>query len=187
MLIDILMELNYEEDKSISGVPDKSTHIWLGLAMRICFNMFLDIQLELRFRHCFMLVLSQDSVPGPILCNFLINDVVLFIKEVTLYNYADDNTLSYFSNAMLDLVRILEKETNVALTWLDRNEMIANPDKFNALLVRKDGENTTGQNISFQGHAIQSEETVKLLGVTLDNKLNLIHIYQTFVKKLRHN
>ena len=41
-----------------------------------------------------------------------------------------------------------------------------------ALLVRKDRENTTGQNISFQGHAIKSEETVKLLGVTLDNKLN---------------
>ena len=75
---------------------------------------------------------------------------------------------------MPDLVRVLENETNVAffLTWLDRNEMIANPDKFHALLVRKDRENTAGQNISFQGHAIKSEETVKLLGVTLDNKLN---------------
>ena len=73
---------------------------------------------------------------------------------------------------MPDLVRVLENETNVALTWLDRNEMIANPDKFHALLVRKDRENTTGQNISLQDHAIKSEATVKLLGVTLDNKLN---------------
>ena len=73
---------------------------------------------------------------------------------------------------MPDLVRVLENETNFALTWLDQNEMIANPDKFHALLVRKDRENTAGQNISFQGHAIKSEETVKLLGVTLDNKLN---------------
>ena len=31
---------------------------------------------------------------------------------------------------------------------------------------------TTGQNISFQGHAIKLEDTVKLLGVTLDNELN---------------
>ena len=50
--------------------------------------------------------------------------------------------------------------------------MIANPNKFHALLVRKDRENTAGQNISFQGHAIKSEETVKVLGVTLDNRLN---------------
>ena len=50
--------------------------------------------------------------------------------------------------------------------------MIANTDEFHALLVRKDRENTTGQNISFQGHAIKSEETVKLLGVTLDNEFN---------------
>ena len=114
----------------------------------------------------------QGSVLGPILSNFFINDLFLFIKQATLHNYADDNTLSYFSKTMPDLVRVLENETNVALTWLDRNEMIANPDKFHALLVRKDRENTAGQNISFQGHAIKSEETVKLLGVTLDNKLN---------------
>ena len=40
------------------------------------------------------------------------------------------------------------------------------------MLVRKDRGNTSGQNISFQGHNIKSEETVKLLGVTLDNKLS---------------
>ena len=73
---------------------------------------------------------------------------------------------------MANLVRVLKNETNVALTWLDRNKMIANPDKFHALLVRKDRDDTTGQNITFQGHTIKSEETVNILGVTLDNKLN---------------
>ena len=45
-----------------------------------------------------------------------------------------------FSKTMPDLVRLLENEINVALTWLDRNEMVANPDKFHALLARKDRE-----------------------------------------------
>ena len=125
----------------------------------------------------------QGSVLGPILFNFFINDLFLFIMQATLHNYADDNTLSYFSKTMPDLVRVLENETNVALTWLDRNEMIANPDKCHALLVRKDGENTTGQNISLQDHAIKSEETVKLLGVTLDNKLNFDTHISNFCKK----
>ena len=50
--------------------------------------------------------------------------------------------------------------------------MIANPKKFHALFVKKDQTNTSGINFNFQGHSIKSEETVKLLGVTLDYKLN---------------
>ena len=50
--------------------------------------------------------------------------------------------------------------------------MIANPKKFHALFVKEDQTNTCGINLDFQGHSIKSEETVKLLGVTLDYKLN---------------
>ena len=92
----------------------------------------------------------QGSVLGPVLFNFFINDLFLFIKQATLHNYADDNTLSYFSKTMPELVRVLERESNAALTWLEQNEMIANPDKFHALLVRKDRKDASGQNISFQ-------------------------------------
>ena len=36
----------------------------------------------------------QGSILGPSLFNVFINDMRMFIKECTLYNYADDNSLS---------------------------------------------------------------------------------------------
>ena len=114
----------------------------------------------------------QGSVLGPILFNFYISDLFLFIKQAALHNYTDDNTLAYFSKSMPDLVNTLEKETGVALSWLKKNEMIANPEKFQAILLRKNQTNTSGEEINIYGKMIKSEETVKLLGVTLDYRLD---------------
>ena len=72
---------------------------------------------------------------------------------------------------------MLEKEACVALTWLDRNEMIANPEKFHAVLVKKDRTETPGHSISIGKKTIESEAWVKLLGVNLDHQLNFdLHI-----------
>ena len=114
----------------------------------------------------------QGSVLGPILFNVYINDLFLFIKQATLHNYADDNTLTYFSKTLSDLIGVLEEEAGIALTWLKQNQMIANPEKFHALLIKKDQTNTCGENINIQGKIIKSEKTVKLLGIQLGYKLN---------------
>ena len=114
----------------------------------------------------------QGSVLGPILFNVYLNDLFLFIKQATLYNYADDNTLACFSKTLPDLVRALEAEAGIALDWLKENYMIANPSKFHALLIKKDQTTTSGERISIQGKTIKSENSVKLLGIQLDYKLN---------------
>ena len=67
---------------------------------------------------------------------------------------------------------MLEQEACVDLTWLDRNEMIANPEKFHALLMGKGWTDATGHSISIQGKTIKFEASVKLLGVHLDHQLN---------------
>ena len=69
-------------------------------------------------------------------------------------------------------MKVLEEWSNVALDWLAYNEMIANPDKFHAIIVKKDRSDTTGINIKIKGQNILTESTIKLLGVKLDYKLN---------------
>ena len=58
----------------------------------------------------------QGYVLGPILFNIYINDLCLFINRATLHNYADDNTLAYFSKTLPNLIGVLEEEAGVPLS-----------------------------------------------------------------------
>ena len=51
--------------------------------------------------------------------------------------------------------------------------MIANPDKFKAIIVRKNGLDTSGIKININNEQIETSKEVTLLGVVLDNKLSL--------------
>ena len=50
----------------------------------------------------------QGSVHGPILLNFYVNDLLLFIKEAEVCNHACDNSLVSCSTKMSDLLKFLE-------------------------------------------------------------------------------
>ena len=47
--------------------------------------------------------------------------------------------------------------------------MIAYPEKFHAMLIKKDQTNLSGENFNIKAEQLKSEETVKLLGIHLDN------------------
>ena len=130
-----------------------------------------------------MIFFHKPINSGPERVNLYINDLFLYINKATLHNYADDNTLTAFSNSFPSLIRILEQESNVAINWLERNQMIANPDKFHAVLVTKGRDDTVGEILTIQGKQIQSEDAVRLLGVKIDHRLTLMTTFLIFVEK----
>ena len=81
--------------------------------------------------------LPQGSVLSPTLFNINLDNLY---SNARLHNYPDDNTLAYFSNTAPNLNKALEEEAGVVLTWLKENQMIANLDKFHALVIKKIGQ-----------------------------------------------
>ena len=88
-----------------------------------------------------------------------------------MYNYADDNTMSFIHRKLAVLISVVESENEEALEWFDNNQMQANPGKFQAIAT---GSRNLSELKSFNvaDNAIGREETVKLLGVELDYQLN---------------
>ena len=127
----------------------------------------------------------QGSILGPLIFNIFINDIFYFITHSKIYNYADDNTDSYWHEKVNILKKkTLEKDGHTLIDWFDSNQMQPNPDKFQAVAVEvKSFEQV--KHFPLAGVDIPCEENVKLLGVELDFKLKDKQIKNMYMKAAR--
>ena len=126
----------------------------------------------------------QGSLTGPQLFNIFINDFILLLSNTcTVYNYADDNTLSFSHADPVVIKAKLEEASSIAIKWFHDNYMKANPSKFQAICFSK---SNLSMDIKIAQNTIKTEHNVKLLGVELDNKLSFIpHVTQICKKAAR--
>ena len=57
------------------------------------------------------------------------NDMIFFIDHCTLYNYADDNSMSVSCENMQRVLSLLQNDCKKAVQWLTSNGMQANQKK----------------------------------------------------------
>ena len=62
------------------------------------------------------------------------NDI-FFLLGSDLHNFADDNTVTAVAETIQDLIYSLDVKTGNAIEWMKDNDMIANPNKFKAIVL----------------------------------------------------
>ena len=112
----------------------------------------------------------QCSMLGPLLFNVFINDIFHFMDKSSLYNYANDNTLSYAHSNSDTFIHTLQQDCTSTLHWFNINQMKANPSKFQAISFGKRGTSDI-TNFTFENTTIHCVISVVLLGIEIDHSL----------------
>ena len=95
----------------------------------------------------------QGSILVPLLFNVFINDIFLCSSDINIFNYADDNCISFAGSSINIIEDMLKKEVASLMEWFRKNSLVANPAKFQTMLVKSNNIddielNVTAENVS---------------------------------------
>ena len=84
-----------------------------------------------------LLGVPQGSILVPLLLNIFLNDMLWFVEKTDICNFADDNTIYSCAKSVNDVIENLQSDLRIVLKWFKDNQMIANPGKFQFMILSK--------------------------------------------------
>ena len=105
----------------------------------------------------------QGSILGPLLFNIFVNDIFFIDNDVSMYNYADDNCISYAHKDIEIIKSVLERDIKKMLDWFKNNSLQANPSKFQSMLLQNKTVNTKDLNISVDNDMLNLTDDMTVL------------------------
>ena len=99
-----------------------------------------------------------------------INDLVFFIEQRTLSNYADDNNLSISGDDKELIKSMLSSDFMIVENWFFENYMILDPGKCYFMCIGKNVSDSELLNLNDLN--LKNCKEVEVLGITIDRNLN---------------
>ena len=94
------------------------------------------------------------------------------IENAELHNFADDNTISCSEKFLEGLIKSLTSKSEKAVQWFKENMIVVNPDKFKSIIIDRKNQQNNHTSTKTNDVNINSENSVILLGLEIDCKLN---------------
>ena len=116
----------------------------------------------------------QGSILGPVLFNIYICDLFIENSDIDIANYADDNTPYACSSDLDSVIFKLQRNIERIFRWFYNNNLISNAEMSHLIV-------STKKNLEIQvsSCSIKNEDSVKFLGIHLNNDLNFeYHVHQ---------
>ena len=85
--------------------------------------------------------------------------------------YADDNQLHFSHKSPIAIETTINKDLKQPMIWSDKNSVKANPDKLQSFGLAP-RQSSTDLKFRVDGQELQQENRIKLLGLTIDEKIN---------------
>ena len=134
----------------------------------------------------------QGSVLGPLLFLLYINDLSKSSSLLNFLSFADDTTIHYSNNSLINLFSTLNFELKKVSTWLKLNKLTLNTDKTKYLifssvqkLYRIKGKYT--KDIVLNDTPIERVDKIKLLGVIISEDFKWEAYITSLCNKLSRN
>ena len=117
----------------------------------------------------------QGSILGPLLFLLIINDLPLYVYNVSADLYADDTTLYDIQTSMELIEQSLQLGLNQLHVWCRNNGMVLNSAKTKVMLITTSQKRqrlaNTSLNLKYMDETLKMTSNDKILGVFVDNNL----------------
>ena len=147
------------EDSPTSLISDYISKKCQRVKIRFAFSSYLET----------LRGVPQGSILGLILFNIFMNDLIFFIQETEVCNFADDITVYLCALNYKEAGHKLSNDTYIVLNWFKVNSMVANPSKFQIMFLESKIDNSK-ITFAIENKEIKCKREVKLLGITIDEK-----------------